>query len=57
MIHKFMVVIEGNFSRKEAQALLKDIGGFQGSLPPEEQLDFKVRAYPMQDKPTLIMER
>ena len=58
MRHKFVVVIDGNMTRNQAQHLLRDIGGFQGSLPVEEQLeDFEVTAYPIQNKPTLIMGR
>jgi len=57
MVHKFVVVIEADCSRKEAQHLLKDIGGFQGSLPEEERIMFEARVYPIQNKPTMILGR
>lgn len=57
MKHKFVVVIEGSFSRESAQYLLRDIGLHQGSLPPEERLSFDMAVYPIQNKPTLIKRR
>lgn len=57
MKHKFIVIIEGAFGIKEAQALLKDTGIIQGSLPPEERLSFYMEVYPVQNKPTYIKKK
>ena len=57
MNHKFLVVISGDFSRNEAQQLLREIGSHQGSLPPDERLSFSCQVYPVQQRPTLLMEK
>ena len=57
MKHSFLVTIEGAMSQKEAQTFIQDIGGNQGSLPPEERVLMAVYVKPISQKPTLVFSR
>jgi len=54
--HTFLLQIEGDLTRKEAQKFIRDIGSHQSSLPIAKRITISVKAAPI-GKPTLFIHR